>query len=146
MSRIVVGVDGSSGARAALRFAVEEARLRGATLRLVTAWHVPPMAYSGGWVAPFDARRVRATARRPRATKALAAVREEIAGLEVQRVAGEGQAARVLLEEATGRRSPRRRHAWTRRVCRSPARVCEQQCAHHAPCPVIIVNEAEATR
>src|SRR5688572_20955041 len=37
MSVIVVGVDHSSGAKAALRFGLEEARLRGATLRAVHA-------------------------------------------------------------------------------------------------------------
>ena len=38
MSVIVVGVDQSEGARAALRFALEEARLRQAKLRVVHAW------------------------------------------------------------------------------------------------------------
>jgi nucleotide-binding universal stress UspA family protein len=41
MARIAVGVDGSGGARAALAWAVEEARLRGAELDVVHAWHVP---------------------------------------------------------------------------------------------------------
>ena len=38
MGVIVVGVDHSAGAKAALRFALEEARLRQATLRVVHAW------------------------------------------------------------------------------------------------------------
>ena len=38
MAVIVVGVDQSEGARAALRFALEEAKLRRATLRVVHAW------------------------------------------------------------------------------------------------------------
>jgi nucleotide-binding universal stress UspA family protein len=38
MGVIVVGVDHSDGAKAALRFALEEARLRQATLRVVHAW------------------------------------------------------------------------------------------------------------
>ena len=145
MSRIVVGVDGSSGARAALRFAVEEARLRGATLRLVTAWHVPSITYSGGFVAPFDEREFEHSAEAA-CDEALAAVREEIAGLEVQRVAREGLAARVLLEEAqdadllvVGTRG----HGGFAGLLLGSV---SEQCAHHAPCPVIIVNEAEATR
>lgn len=36
--RIIVGVDGSAGSRRALRWAAEEARQRGATLRIVLAW------------------------------------------------------------------------------------------------------------
>ena len=38
MGVIVVGVDDSKAARAALRFALEEAKMRGATLRAVHAW------------------------------------------------------------------------------------------------------------
>src|SRR5213080_272004 len=44
MGVIVVGVDHSDGAKAALRFALEEARLRQATLRAVHAWQ---FAYLG---------------------------------------------------------------------------------------------------
>ena len=38
MGTIVVGVDGSEGSRHALEFALSEAELRGATLRVVRAW------------------------------------------------------------------------------------------------------------
>lgn len=41
MARIVVGVDGSAHAAAALRWAVEEARLRGARVQAVLAWDLP---------------------------------------------------------------------------------------------------------
>ena len=43
MSKIVVGVDGSPGSRAALRWAHEEAALRNATLEIVTVWQFPMM-------------------------------------------------------------------------------------------------------
>ena len=39
--RIVVGVDDSAGARLALRWAREEASLRGATVDVVHAYHYP---------------------------------------------------------------------------------------------------------
>ena len=44
---IVVGVDGSPHADAALRFAVAEAKLRGVPLRVVCAWEPPTSAYVG---------------------------------------------------------------------------------------------------
>src|SRR5690242_5348089 len=47
MKLIVVGVDQSEGAKAALRFAQEEARLRGATLRAVHAWQFGYNGYIG---------------------------------------------------------------------------------------------------
>src|SRR4051794_23756835 len=41
MERIVVGVDGSSGAEAALRWSVEEAEHHGATVVALLAWNAP---------------------------------------------------------------------------------------------------------
>jgi nucleotide-binding universal stress UspA family protein len=49
METIVVGVDGSAGARAALEFAAREATLREARLRIVCAWEIPPAVYAGGF-------------------------------------------------------------------------------------------------
>jgi len=40
-ARIVVGVDGSKESQRALDWAVDEARLRDATLHVVHAWHIP---------------------------------------------------------------------------------------------------------
>jgi nucleotide-binding universal stress UspA family protein len=41
---VVVGVDGSEGSAKALAWAVEEARMRGAILRIVHAWHFPRLS------------------------------------------------------------------------------------------------------
>ena len=41
MDRIVVGVDGSDNARAALAWAVDEARVRGASVDAVLVWNQP---------------------------------------------------------------------------------------------------------
>ena len=41
----VVGIDGSAGSRAALRFAAEEAALRQTKLKVVSAWQVPSGVY-----------------------------------------------------------------------------------------------------
>lgn len=42
---IIVGFDGSQHSRAALDWAVDEARQRNGQLRLITAWDKPPMAW-----------------------------------------------------------------------------------------------------
>lgn len=143
MGTIVVGVDGSSGARAALRFAVEEARLRGARLRIVTAWHVPPMAYSGGFAVPFDRRDFEQGATAV-AENALADLGEETEGLDVDHVAVEGQPAQVLLAEAEGAEllvvGSRGHGGFAGLLLGSVS----QQCAHHARCPVAIVTEPPA--
>lgn len=51
---IVVGVDGSSASREAIRVALEEARLRGTRVRAVHVWHVPEGLYGAGY-APTQA-------------------------------------------------------------------------------------------
>jgi nucleotide-binding universal stress UspA family protein len=144
MGTIVVGVDGSSGSRQALRFAVEEARLRGARLRAVTAWHIPPVVYSGGYVPPLDRREFEESATAV-GEKALAEVATDAGGLDVERLAAEGQAAQVLLDEAESAEllvvGSRGHGGFTGLLLGSVS----QQCAHHARCPVVIVNAPEAT-
>ncbi len=43
MNKIVVGVDGSSGSIAAVKWARDEAKLRGAALEVVAVWQYPMM-------------------------------------------------------------------------------------------------------
>jgi nucleotide-binding universal stress UspA family protein len=51
--KIVVGVDASPGSRAAATWAFEEARLRGAEVLAIYAWHIPSMAHSApGYALP----------------------------------------------------------------------------------------------
>jgi nucleotide-binding universal stress UspA family protein len=45
---VVVGVDRTAGARAAVEAAAAEARRRNARLRIVCCWSVPGMSYAGG--------------------------------------------------------------------------------------------------
>lgn len=51
--RVVVGVDGSDPSRAALDWALDEARRRSATLDVVHAW-TPPYLYGYPYTAPLD--------------------------------------------------------------------------------------------
>ena len=55
MSTVVVGVDGSKGSVDALRYAIDEARLHDAQVKVVNAWHIPAIVYEAGWVpVPID--------------------------------------------------------------------------------------------
>ena len=99
---VVVGVDGSEGGDAALEFAAGEAGFRGARLRIVSAWHVPAVAYGGGFgprmdSATWDAFRQRAE---QVADDALAAVKKLQPSLEAEALVIEGQPADVLLDQA----------------------------------------------
>jgi nucleotide-binding universal stress UspA family protein len=136
--RIVVGVDGSDGAAAALRWAVEEAELRQAALDAVTAWHIPYAAGSPAIGLVID----------PEEERAYAAEQlEEVIGtlgapprVQVNRVVVEGGAARALIEAASGADllvvGSRGRGGFKGLLLGSVS----QQCIHHAPCPVVVVR------
>lgn len=52
-SGVVVGDDGSAGAREAVRWAAAEARIRGCLLHIVRAWHVSTAPRPGSWQPGF---------------------------------------------------------------------------------------------
>jgi nucleotide-binding universal stress UspA family protein len=140
MSTIVVGVDGSASARAALRFAFEEARIRGARLRVVAAWHVPLTVYEGAYV-PMDPSlgEELETNTREAVESALADAGDVAADVDFDTIVREGQAATVLLEEAEHADllvlGSRGLGGFRGLLLGSVS----QQCAHHASCPVVIV-------
>jgi len=140
---MVVGVDGSEGAAAALEFAAGEAASRGARLRIVSVWGVPAAAYGGGFAPPldpavWDAFRVGA---QEVADDALASVRKLQPSLETEVLVVQGQPADVLLEQArdvalivVGRRGL----GGFRSLLLGSV---SQQVVQHATCPVVVVNQ-----
>lgn len=140
MTGIVVGVDGSESAQAALRFALAEARLRDVPVRVVGAWQVPVAAVGGGFVAP-DAALVRELPPEMHGTlaRALEEVGDLTSGVEVETTVREGGPATVLLEEAQDADllvvGTRGLGSFRGLLLGSVS----QQCAQHAPCPVVIV-------
>jgi nucleotide-binding universal stress UspA family protein len=140
LGTIVVGVDGSEGANAALRFAIEEAALRGARLRVVCAWELSALAYSGDY-PPADEildrprRRAEETA-----GEAVAVALREAPSVECEGTALEGQPASVLLEQARGASllvvGNRGRGGFASLLLGSVS----QQVVHHASCPVVVVR------
>lgn len=140
---IVVGVDGSESSRRGLRFALDEARLRGSSVRVVGVWHVPVAAY-GGAMAPPDPGLV--SELEPQMSRVLERVLEDAgddaAGLEVETVVREGAPVGVLLEEAQDADllvvGSRGLGGFRGLLLGSVG----QQCAHHSPCPVVIVPHA----
>jgi len=147
MSAIVVGIDQSDGAKAALRFALEEARLRQATLRAVHAWQ---FAYLGapGIEGSFPHAGDEFAALHSAAETALDTTLHEVAadanGVEVERRVIQGAPAAVLVGESrdadllvVGSRG----HGGFAQLLLGSV---SQQCAHHASCPVVIVRGAAA--
>jgi nucleotide-binding universal stress UspA family protein len=143
--QITIGVDGSDGAREALRFGLAEARIHGAKVRVVHAWSIPAISgdVMGGF--PGDGRLLDelADAASRLLDAELAAVRELSSSLDIERVILQGPAAESLVLGAEDA---------DLLVVGSHGRgplgslflgSVSETCIHHAPCPVAVVHSFE---
>jgi nucleotide-binding universal stress UspA family protein len=143
MGVIVVGIDHSAGAKAALRFGLEEARLRQATLRVVHAWQLGYTGATGfeGWLPAAggeleDFRQGAAAA----LDETLREVVADADGVTIERRVDHGAPAAVLVEESRAADllvvGSRGHGGFAQLLLGSVS----QQCAQHAFCPVVIVR------
>jgi nucleotide-binding universal stress UspA family protein len=137
---IVVGVDGSEASKEALRWALEESRLRRSELRAVYAWLYPQIG-GRGYIPPelLDPDLLRETAQE-RLDALVAEVAGESPGVELEGVVREGPAAKVLTEAAEEAEllvvGSRGHGGFAGLLLGSVS----QQCTQHAPCPVVVVR------
>jgi len=142
MKTIVVGVDGSAHAEAALELAAEEASLRKARLLVVCAWLFPTMVDPAGVVVPQTFEGLQ-----DEAEQIVKAACARVAELQPQVVcegkAMAGQPAEVLLKEAEQADmivvGSRGRGGFSSLLLGSVS----QQVVHHAHCPVMVVRTVE---
>ena len=132
--RVVVGVDGSECAQAALRWAERYATAFDASVVLTIGWHWPisygaPVGY-GGFDPEADARHIVDTA-----AKSLDLPAERIECAVVEGMAGD-----VLVDASKGAAllvvGTRGHGAITSSILGSTS----NHCAHHAHCPIVIVR------
>lgn len=139
--QIVVGVDGSSASKAALRWAVDEARLRDAAVTAVHAWQLP-LAYGmyEGMTIPEGA----AGDLEKAAEETVRAVIAEVVGSDVSVPVAvsirNGPASRVLVDAAAGADllvvGSEGHGAFAGMLLGSVS----MHVVHHAVCPVTIVR------
>ena len=136
--RIVVGVDGSQSSKAALRWAIRQAKLAGASVDAVTAWRYPT---GYGWAPIADGEIDFET----EAKKTLVEALGEVSGLEpevpVRPLVAEGHAAEVLLRTAQGADllvvGSRGHGGFTSALVGSVSLYC----VLHAHCPVLVLRD-----
>jgi nucleotide-binding universal stress UspA family protein len=134
--RIVVGVDGYESSRAALRWAIRQAKLTGAVVEAVTTWQIP---VGTGWIPTADMPDYLgdAMAILSEALTEMCAIDPDVQ--VIPRVV-EGRAGPVLVDAAEGADllvvGSRGHGGMADALLGSVG----QYCVHHAPCPVVIMR------
>jgi nucleotide-binding universal stress UspA family protein len=142
--RIVAGIDGSPSSISALRWAIRQAGLTGATVDAMIAWHYPASAGGYAWAptgtgTAFDFKE--------NAEKVLADAISTACDLgssvPVRACVVEGNAAQVLLDASDGADllvvGSRGHGGFTEALLGSVS----QHCVHHAHCPVVVIRGEE---
>jgi len=136
---IVVGVDGSEESIAALRWAIHEAQVRGASLDVVHAWQFPYITDVAGMAVAAIGEEELQQAARDLLDRTIAAAGPVPAGLRVEPILAHGTPVQTLLDAAKGADllvvGTRGRGGFTGLLLGSVS----HQCTHHAPCPVVVV-------
>ncbi|MFI6845189.1 universal stress protein [Kitasatospora sp. NBC_00085] len=138
---IIVGVDGSPSSRAALRWALRQARLEGASIEAISAWDYPPLS---GWGLTIPGPEIEEAARLALADTVK--VEQDAARLpvEVRQRTEYGHPADVLLQASHGAHllvvGSRGLGGFTGTLLGSVSR----HCVEHASCPVVVVRSTDA--
>jgi nucleotide-binding universal stress UspA family protein len=134
--RIVAGIDGSDASARALRWALDEARARGATVEAVHTWHVPYSLSFATAAVDFPAFE---DAARHLLDRLVDAAEAEKPRVSVERVLVSASAADALLGAAENADlvvvGSRGVGGFRGLLLGSVS----HQMAHHAPCPVVVV-------
>jgi len=143
MASVVVGIDGSEASREALRWAAGEAKLRGASLRVVHTWSRP---YAVSGPNPQPERPVVGEEDNERRfaeellDRELAATGVEVTGISIEPELVEGPPAKTLLDAAQhadllvigSDRRPK--------LVDNPLGRVGRECVQHSSCPVVVVR------
>jgi nucleotide-binding universal stress UspA family protein len=140
-SRIVAGVDGSSSSLSALRWAIRQARLTGAAVVAVIAWHNPASRGGYGWETAgpaqnYDFQEVAAKI----VTEAISSTLEPASDVSVRTQVTEGHPAQVLLDASDAADllvvGSRGHGGFAEALLGSVS----QHCVQHASCPVAVIR------
>jgi nucleotide-binding universal stress UspA family protein len=134
--RIVVGVDGFESSKAALHWAIRQAKLTGAAVEAVTAWHVP---VGTGWIPAADMPDYQedAFAVLAEAITEMAAVDPDV---QVCPRVVQGRAGQVLVDAADGADLLVVGSRGHRGLAEALLGSVGQYCANYASCPVVIMR------
>ena len=137
--RIVAGVDGSDSSLSALRWAIRQARLTGAAVDAVAAWHFPAASYGYVPVGTGEDYDFEAIAEKVLAD-AISSALDPGSDVLVRSHVIEGNAAQALIDASDGAEllvvGSRGHGGFTEALLGSVS----QQCVHYAHCPVVVIR------
>jgi nucleotide-binding universal stress UspA family protein len=141
--RIVVGMDGSAGARAALARALREAARRGGCVEVVSAY-APPLAPAaagdaGAATSPVDLRNAVLAGARRVVDEVIAAMAPPTGPVPVDVDAVAGKAAHALVVRSRGAAMLVVGHHGRGGLEDLPVGSVAQRCLREATCPVVVV-------
>jgi nucleotide-binding universal stress UspA family protein len=137
--RIVVGVDGSVPSKAALAWAITQARLTGAAVEAVIAWEFPTMVGYPMLVSDVDWE--------DQADQVIRNAVDDVTGdgaesVKITNRVIQGNAAQVLLDESAGADllvvGSRGHGGFVEALLGSTG----QHCVQHATCPVVVIRDS----
>jgi nucleotide-binding universal stress UspA family protein len=134
--RIVVGVDGFESSKAALRWAIHQAKLTGAEVEAITAWHIPT---GTGWIPTPDMPDYQDDAFTI-LTEAMAEMSAVDPDVKVCPRIVEGRAGQVLVDAADGAALLVVGSRGHRGLAEALLGSVGQYCANNASCPVVIIR------
>ena len=134
--RIVVGVDGFESSKAALRWAIRQAKLTGAVVEAVIAWHIP---VGTGWIPTADMPDYQEDAFTVLA-EAITEMCTVDPDVQVCPRVLEGRAGQVLVEAADGADLLVVGSEGHRGLAEALLGSVGQYCVNNASCPVVIMR------
>ncbi len=136
--RIVVGVDGSASSKAALAWAVTQAKLTGAVVEAVIAWEYPTAYGYAVPVGDVDWPEIAESA----VMDAIDEVTSSAGQAEIRPMVVRGYAAQVLLDASHGAEllvvGSRGHGGFVEALLGSVG----QHCVQHASCPVVVIRDS----
>ncbi|MGW4213616.1 universal stress protein [Lentzea sp. NPDC004789] len=142
---VVVGVDGSAAARAALEWAVEDARRRGCRVDAVSAWH-PDYGFVIGAVPAEVVMRMSPEAMRAAAQAGLDKAVEGFEGVEIRRILVEADPRTALTDASKDAELLVVGNRGHGTIVEAILGSVSSYCVHHASCPVVVIREPKAER
>ena len=137
-ARIVVGVDGSESAEAALEWAARQAEMTGSVLEVVITWDWPK-SYGFPMPLPSDFRPF--TIANSVLDTAVEAIEGSHPGLEISKVVVEGYAAEVLVEASKDADLLVVGSRGHRELVGMLLGSVSEHCVTHAHCPVLVLRK-----